>query len=119
MTVPGLECIHCAGPTSRKFFYRSADILAGNYAHIPNHLLSCAGAPASMKKTLTDLKQKHQVQKHHLCKGTQKRFFQMIWDRLHNPSPLLPVEDEANAMIDDEVEVAVAPSIDCTQMAEI
>ena len=43
----------------------------------------------------------------------------MIWDRLHNPSPLLPVEDEANAMIDDEVEVAVAPSIDCTQMAEI
>jgi len=97
---PGLECIHCAGnPCSRKFFYRSADILAGNYAHIPNHLMSCPGAPASLKTTLKELKQQHQVQKHHLTKGTQKRFFQNIWNRLHQESEVGQMADTQMAEI--------------------
>ena len=69
----------------RYSFYRSSEILAGNYAHIPNHLLSCQGAPEQMKTTLTELKEQHQVQKHHLSKGAQKKFFQNIWNRLHHP----------------------------------
>ncbi|KAK1737136.1 hypothetical protein QTG54_012003 [Skeletonema marinoi] len=98
---PGLECIHCAGPSSRKFFYRSADILAGNYAHIPNHLLSCAAAPASLKTTLTELKQRHQTQKHHLHKGDQKSFFQNIWNRLHQESN----EDETMGEVGQVAEI--------------
>ena len=48
--------------------------------------MTCPGATELMKTTLTELKQLHQTQKHHLPKGTQKRFFQNIWNRLHEPS---------------------------------
>ena len=83
---PGLECKFCPGPKPRRFFYRTAEILAGNYSHIPNHLLNCSGVPASLKATLVQLKQEHQTLKHQLDRGTQKQFFANVWNRLHNPS---------------------------------
>jgi len=61
--------------------------------------MSCPGAPASLKTTLTELKQQHQVQKHHLPKGTQKRFFQNIWNRLHQESEVGQMADTQMAEI--------------------
>lgn len=103
---PGLECIHCAGPNSRKFFYRSAEILAGNYAHIPNHLLSCREVPDKLKKSLVELKERHQTQKHHLDRGAQKSFFQNIWNALHNQGR-------------DEAAKDVVATIECNHMVEV
>eukprot|EP00804_Cyclotella_cryptica_P028945 CCRYP_012373-RG/>CCRYP_012373-RG protein AED:0.05 eAED:0.05 QI:4461/1/1/1/0.36/0.25/12/996/975 len=81
---PGLECIHCADTSnSRKFFYRTVDILSGNYAHIPNHLVGCAKCPADVKAELADKKEHHLATKSRLDRGSQRKFFQNIWDRLH------------------------------------
>lgn len=81
---PGLACKHCSGkPHARKFFYRTSEILSGNYAHIPNHVLSCKYAPFEVKKTLAEKKKDHQAQKSRLSRGSQRVFFNHIWDRLH------------------------------------
>jgi hypothetical protein len=82
---PGLACIHCFGTaSSRTFFYRTAEILAGNYAHIPNHLLSCRHCPSSLKLDLQEKKRAHMSQKVGLNRGSQRLFFYNIWDRLHS-----------------------------------
>lgn len=82
---PGLACKHCSGkPHARKFFYRTSEILSGNYAHIPNHVLSCKHAPMEVKKTLAEKKKDHQAQKSRLSRGSQRVFFNQIWDRLHS-----------------------------------
>jgi hypothetical protein len=124
---PGLACIHCAGqPNSRRFFYRTAEILAGeryhgrsicychpqsfhhlslhlnclsqhatgNYAHIPNHLLSCSRVPKEIKRQLTEKREAHQMLKHSLPKGSQKQFFEAIWERLHSNNHTLPPVDQ-------------------------
>jgi len=92
---PGLECLHCGGgPNSRRFFYRSAEVLGGNWAHIPNHTMSCASCPFEIKQTLKQLKVEHQTLKHTLPKGNNKEFFNSVWERLHDnmalPSVALP-----------------------------
>lgn len=82
---PGLACKHCSGkPHARKFFYRTSEILSGNYAHIPNHVLSCKHAPFEVKKILAEKKKDHQLQKSRLSRGSQRTFFNHIWDRLHS-----------------------------------
>lgn len=109
---PGLECIHCAGqPNARRFFYRTAEILAGknnyetnlfciftatrrltkrnitgNYAHIPNHLMACSACPREIKNALKEKKDAHLLLKHTLPKGSQKQFFEAVWERLHGQS---------------------------------
>ena len=81
---PGLACKHCSGkPTGRKFFYRTSEILSGNYAHIPNHVLSCKHCPLEVKQTLAAKKRLHQAQKQNLRRGSQRIFFNLVWDRLH------------------------------------
>lgn len=82
---PGLACRHCAGkPHARKFFYRTSEILSGNYAHIPNHVLTCKYTPFEVKRTLSEMKKDHQLQKSRLSRGSQRIFFNHIWNRLHN-----------------------------------
>ncbi len=81
---PGLSCIHCNGtPIERNFFYRTPDILSGNYAHIPNHVLSCKHCPAQIRKELAERKKFHQEEKMQLRRGSQRVFFNNIWIRLH------------------------------------
>ena len=82
---PGLECAHCGeSPNPRRFFYRTADILNGNYAHIPNHVLSCKHVPTEVKKRLKRAKSSQANEKLGLPKGSQKRFFEKVWRRLHS-----------------------------------
>ena len=81
---PGLSCSHCAGtPSARKFFYRTPDILSGNYAHIPNHILSCKHCPTEIKRSLAEKKKIHAEEKMQLSRGSQRIFFNNVWDRLH------------------------------------
>jgi hypothetical protein len=81
---PGLCCIHCADtPSARNFFYRTADILSGNYAHIPNHVLSCKHCPSHIKRALADKKRIHANEKIRLHRGSQRVFFNNVWDKLH------------------------------------
>lgn len=81
---PGLVCAHCEKtPFARKFFYRTADILSGNYAHIPNHLMSCKYCPTHVKSSLSEKKKSHAEDKVKLTRGSQRIFFNSIWDRLH------------------------------------
>ena len=84
---PGLGCKHCSGkPTARKFFYRTSEILSGNYAHIPNHVMSCKHCPFEVKQILSAKKKLHQAQKQRLKRGSQRVFFNNCWDRLHRKS---------------------------------
>ncbi|KAL7534172.1 hypothetical protein ACHAXR_005698 [Thalassiosira sp. AJA248-18] len=94
---PGLECRHCCGqPNSRRFFYRTAEILAGNYAHIPNHLMTCSACPSEVKRSLKELKEAHLTLKHTLPKGSQKDFFNSVWERLHGRSAPMPMRSNAS-----------------------
>jgi len=80
---PGLVCKHCAmQPGARKFFYRTAEILAANYAHIPNHLLCCPKVPQDIKLDLEEKKKLHVEQKKNLQRGSQKEFFKCIMERM-------------------------------------
>ena len=56
----------------------------GNYSHIPNHILTCSGCPPEVKRTMKELKESHQALKNALPKGSQKEFFNAVWDRLHS-----------------------------------
>ena len=56
----------------------------GNYAHIPNHIASCSHAPADVKRRLKELKDAHLILKNALPKGSQKKFFNIVWKRLHS-----------------------------------
>jgi hypothetical protein len=81
---PGLGCKHCASQqNARKFFYRTPEILSGNYAHIPNHIFSCKHTPPDVKELLAEKKKTHQSQKQKLQRGSQRVFFNNIFDRLH------------------------------------
>ena len=86
---PGLACIHCAAtPSARKFFYRTSEILSGNYAHIPNHLFSCKLCPPEVKKSLENKKLRHADDKKALTRGSQRIFFNNMWQKLHAKPPL-------------------------------
>ncbi|KAL7498376.1 hypothetical protein ACHAWT_006335 [Skeletonema menzelii] len=75
---PGLECIHCAGPKSRKFFYSSSDLLSKNFSQLYNHFLSCGSVPEELKKSLEKFKNEQKLNK----QGCRASFFNAVWARL-------------------------------------
>ena len=80
---PGLACKHCSlQPNGRSFFYRTADILAANHAHIPNHLFCCSKVPENLRRELEKKKDLHSTQKKKLQRGSQKDFFNRIMQRM-------------------------------------
>ena len=93
---PGLACQHCAGePGARRFFYRTAEILAANYAHIPNHLLCCSKVPQELKRELEAKKTLHCAQKAKLQRGSQRNFFNRIWERVQGNRTLKADDKES------------------------
>lgn len=91
---PGLVCKHCAmQPNARRFFYRTAEILAANYAHIPNHLLCCPKVPEEIKLDLEEKKKVHAAQKKKLQRGSQKEFFNSIMCRMQGSSSAINDND--------------------------
>jgi len=77
---PGLECIHCAGPKSRKFFYGGSHLLQKNFAHLYKHFSECKSAPATLKKSLAKLKNENQ----RLNELDRVSFFNAVWARLQH-----------------------------------
>ena len=79
---PGLACRHCHGQPGggRKMFHRNADILQGNAAHIPNHLMSCPSVPSSIKSELAEKKARHTRKR--MDRGASKAFYRRVWQRL-------------------------------------
>jgi len=82
----GLQCKYCAPfPNSRKFFYRTVEVLAGNFAQIPNHLYVCKYIDDEVKVKLDEAKKNHQNQKNKFQHGSQREFLNRIWRRIHAP----------------------------------
>ena len=78
----------------------------GNYSHIPNHILKCSACPPEVKAALKQMKQAHQTLKHSLPKGSQKEFFNSVWERLHG-NAAIPTTTTSTAA---QVSFAAAPS---------
>jgi len=92
----GLACGHCHGQRQgRTFFYRTADILGGNYSHIPNHLMACKMCPLKIKKEIERKKSAHLEEKGKLGRGSQKVFFRRVWRRLHKDNAEVDVKQES------------------------
>ncbi|KAK1747056.1 histone H2A deubiquitinase [Skeletonema marinoi] len=77
---PGLECIHCAGPKSRKFFYGGSHLLQKNFAHLYKHFSECKSAPATLKESLAKLKNEN----HRSNQQDRVSFFNAVWARLQH-----------------------------------
>ena len=75
----------------------------GNYSHIPNHILKCSACPPEVKAAL---KQAHQTLKHSLPKGSQKEFFNSVWERLHGNAAIPTTTTSTTA----QVSFAAAPA---------
>ena len=73
---PGLACRHCASSTNpREFYFRNADVMANNYAHISSHILSCPHAPKAVKTAL--------LQKKAANKNVSNRpVLRIVWGRM-------------------------------------
>ena len=46
--------------------------------------MTCSGCPPDVRAHMKELKESHQTLKNALPKGSQKEFFNAVWDRLHS-----------------------------------
>jgi len=99
---PGLACRHCASSTNpREFYFRNADIMANNYAHISSHILSCSHAPKAVKAAL--------LQKKAANRNVSNRpVLRIIWRRMQLWANDQNEEEEAEA--DGVGKAAAAPA---------
>lgn len=80
----GVECKHCTGQAdSRKFFWSSVNAVESNFVSVHTHMMECKNIPAELKEKLTELKQLRKEQTLALKSGSQKAFFNRVWERLH------------------------------------
>lgn len=88
---PGLKCIHCMNKTQAPFFKsavgRSFPSAPDNMASTMNssmfqHLQKCPFAPEDVKWALANLKKIHSTQCASLRFGSQRRFFNLVFERL-------------------------------------
>mmetsp|Transcript_26634 Transcript_26634/g.30470 ORF Transcript_26634/g.30470 Transcript_26634/m.30470 type:complete len:1041 (-) Transcript_26634:8-3130(-) len=80
----GVECKHCAGQVeSRKFFWSSVNAVESNFVSVHTHMMECKMVVPELKNQLSELKKLRKEQTSRLKTGSQKAFFQRVWDRLH------------------------------------
>jgi hypothetical protein len=81
----GVECKHCSGQVeSRKFFWSSVNAVESNFVSVHTHMMECKMIPPDLKEQLSLLKQLRKEQTAKLKTGSQKAFFQRVWQRLHH-----------------------------------
>jgi hypothetical protein len=81
----GVECKHCSGQVeSRKFFWSSVNAVESNFVSVHTHMMECKMIPPELKENLSSLKQLRKEQTAKLKTGSQKAFFQRVWQRLHH-----------------------------------
>ena len=80
----GVECKHCAGKIDgRKFFWSSVNAVESNFVSVHTHMMECKFIPQELKDELSELKLLRKEQTSRLKVGSQKAFFNTVWDRLH------------------------------------
>ena len=80
----GVECKHCAGKIDgRKFFWSSVKAVESNFVSVHTHMMECKFIPQELKDELSELKLLRKEQTSRLKFGSQKAFFNTVWDRLH------------------------------------
>ena len=67
--------------------------------------MKCSACPPEVKAALKQMKQAHQTLKHTLPKGSQKEFFNSVWERLHG-NAAIPTTTTTTA----QVSFAAAPA---------
>jgi hypothetical protein len=112
----GVECRHCAGQVdSRKFFWSSVCAVESNFVSVHTHMMECKMVPQELKDHLSELKKLRKEQTARLQAGSQKAFFQTVWDRLQETG----AEHEVDASQEEGVNtVDVSPSANLSQEAE-
>lgn len=99
----GVECKHCAGQVeSRKFFWSSVNAVESNFVSVHTHMLECKMVPPALKESLTELKKLRKEQTSRLKTGSQKAFFQRVWNRLHDGGKKDEDGESENQNSDDE-----------------
>ncbi|KAL3917188.1 MAG: hypothetical protein SGILL_004832, partial [Bacillariaceae sp.] len=112
-SMAGLCCIHCADNAERRFvqpggrtFVTNPDALAGAFnSSLYNHFMSCPGLSAQLKGALQTLRKIHSKQCSSLAYGSQRRFFQRVFNRLND----VPVKNVIS--MDQEEEVQYTESL--------
>jgi len=80
----GVECKHCAGKIDgRKFFWSSVNAVESNFVSVHTHMMECKFIPQELKDELAELKLLRKEQTSRLKVGSQKAFFNTVWERLH------------------------------------
>jgi len=83
----GLACIHCyGGYGSGRYFPSSVKTMADSSKTlnvIHSHVMKCLKCPQNIKDQLEDLRERHDDDRATKKFGSQRAFFQKIWERLH------------------------------------
>eukprot|EP00523_Entomoneis_sp_CCMP467_P005879 CAMPEP_0168730150 /NCGR_PEP_ID=MMETSP0724-20121128/6585_1 /TAXON_ID=265536 /ORGANISM="Amphiprora sp., Strain CCMP467" /LENGTH=1089 /DNA_ID=CAMNT_0008777085 /DNA_START=192 /DNA_END=3461 /DNA_ORIENTATION=- len=127
----GVECKHCAGRVdSRKFFWSSVSAVESNFVSVHTHMLECRYIPARLKEQLVELKKKRKSQTAELMTGSQKAFFNRVWQRLHKEEIVPPNQKSPEKKMEtipkqigesisvDSVEFAVSSAMESSSAGE-
>lgn len=85
---PGLQCRHCFGADRKggRFFPSSIKTMADTkktLMSIKNHLMKCDRCPYEIKDKIMELEPFHEQERRDQKYGSQKAFFTIIWNRIH------------------------------------
>lgn len=83
---PGLKCIHCAGQsqaTNGRSFPSAPDNMSSTInSSMLHHMQKCKFVPEDIRRALYNLKRIHSAQCQSLRFGSQRRFFNLVFERL-------------------------------------
>ena len=80
----GLRCRHCGGIERGNYFPTTCKNLQACPSMIFKHLMSCDKCPPKMKQLLKTTKSKHKAQVLEKENGAQIRFYNTLWERIHD-----------------------------------
>ena len=99
----GVQCNHCKAKP-RKFFWTDVSRFNNSFSsEIISHVMSCC--PTDIQRHLLELKKIHSVQMGYLPRGSQKLFFDKLWERIHShpkPDRISQVEDTVNLYLAED-----------------
>ena len=96
--IAGMCCLHCekedpsvVAPSARSFPSAPDNYASALNTSLYNHMQNCQFLPADIKRTLASLRRIHSQQIAHLKVGSQRRYFNLLYERLRKvPVPNIP-----------------------------
>lgn len=94
-SIPGVCCVHCAGqpnaeviPSGRSFPSAPDNFASALNSSMYNHMQVCPFLPDDLKRALADVRKLHSAQCASIKFGSQRRYFNRLYDRLTRiPAP--------------------------------